>query len=114
MNHKNHQALIQTILDCAMACEYCVNAAIMEKGPYDLTRCILLVRDCSDLCFQAIRILKRNSEVEPQILSICDDICKKCFDECKKFEQLEYCMDCAESCESCANACHHHYEMITH
>jgi hypothetical protein len=111
MEKHNHQALIQKLLDCALTCENCATACLQETDVQMMARCISLDRDCSDLCFQAARLLKRGSEIGHQFLLICEEICRMCADECSK-HTAQHCKDCAKSCMECAEACHAHHEPI--
>lgn len=111
METHNHRDLIQKLLDCALACEYCASACLKEADVAKMTGCISLDRDCSDLCIQAMRLLKRESVIGHQFLLICEEICRLCADECGKHEHA-HCQECARACRECAEACHAHHEMI--
>lgn len=112
--HKDPQddALIQTLIDCARSCDYCATACLQESNVQMMTRCIALDRDCSDICYQAARLLERNAEISHQYLVICEEICRMCAEECGK-HQDEHCQACAQACQKCADACHQHHERLT-
>lgn len=113
-HHKDLQddALVQTLIDCARACEYCATACLSEEDVKMMARCIALDRDCADLCFQAARLLERNSEVGHAFLSVCEQICRLCAEECGKHDH-EHCRACAEACRACAEACHQHHGKVS-
>ena len=112
MNNHNHQALIQKLLDCAITCENCATSCLQEEDVTMMAKCISLDRDCADICFQAARLLKRDSEVGHQFLVLCEEICRLCGDECGKHKH-EHCQICALACKDCAEACHAHHQPVT-
>lgn len=112
MENHNHQALIQKLLDCALACEHCATACLNEQDVTSMAACIKLDRDCADICLQAARLLQRESAIGHQYLVICEEICRMCGDECAKHEH-EHCRQCARACVVCADACHEHHQPVT-
>jgi hypothetical protein len=112
MENHDHTALIQNLLDCALACENCASACLEENDVNAMAACIKLDRDCADICFQAARLLKRRSAIAHQFLLICEEVCRLCGEECNK-HQHEHCKKCAEACFICAEACHAHHDPIT-
>ncbi|QPH37673.1 four-helix bundle copper-binding protein [Pedobacter endophyticus] len=105
MENRNNNALIQTLLDCALACEYCASSCLQEDDVKMMADCIKLDRDCSDICMLAARLLQRDSNIARQYLLLCEEICRACAAECAKHEH-EHCKQCAEACQKCAEACH--------
>jgi len=99
-----HQELLQQLTDCALTCEACANACLNEENVNMMARCIELDRDCADLCFQAARLIQRESEILEDYLSMCARICRLCAEECAKHNH-DHCRVCAEVCEACATAC---------
>lgn len=112
MENHDHQAIIQKLLNCVLACEYCANACLAEDDIKMMGRCIKLDHDCADICTQAARLLQRDSVIAHQYLLICEEICRLCADECGK-HQHDHCQQCAEACRICAEACHEHHQPIT-
>ena len=112
MENHDHSALIQKLLDCALACENCATACLHEEDVAAMVRCIALDRDCADICIEAARLLKRNSEIGHQYLVLCEEICRMCADECG-IHQHEHCQQCTVACKACAEACHAHHQPIT-
>lgn len=108
----NHQALIQQLLECALACEHCATSCLQEEDVKMMAPCIKLDRDCSDICVQAARLLQRESDIAHQYLLLCEEICRMCGEECSKHE-AEHCQQCAAACKACAEACHAHHTPIT-
>ncbi|WMJ75016.1 four-helix bundle copper-binding protein [Cytophagaceae bacterium ABcell3] len=104
-------SLINTILECAQACEHCATSCLKAEDVAEMSRCIQLDRDCADICFQAARLLKRKSEIALPYLLLCEKICRMCAEECKKHEN-DHCQTCAKKCLECADACHQHHKPI--
>ena len=63
-----HSELINTLLECALACEHCMAACLEEKDVAAMAHCIELVRDCADICFLGAKLLLRDSEIAHQYL----------------------------------------------
>ncbi len=112
MENNNRQALIQTLLNCVLACEHCATSCLAEQEVQMMALCIKLDRDCSDICTIAARLLQRDSVIARQFLLLCEEICRLCGDECAK-HNAEHCQKCAEACHTCADACHVHHTPIT-
>lgn len=108
---QRNSELIQELINCALACEACASACLAEEDVAMMTRCIELNRDCADSCFQAARLVMRDSEVSDSFLAVCEEICRMCGEECEKHDH-DHCKMCAESCERCADACHAHHGKI--
>ena len=109
-HHSGHQhgSLIQTLLDCAAACERCAAACLDESDVKYMTHCIELDRDCADICTLAARLLMRDSEIAHDFLLVCEKICRLCAEECS-LHQHEHCKRCAAECRACEVACHQHH-----
>jgi len=101
------------LLDCALTCEMCATACLSEKDVAMMAECIRLDRDCADICRQGATLLQRDSKIGHQFLVICEEICRMCANECRKYYQMEHCKQCAEICLRCAEACHTHHEPVT-
>jgi hypothetical protein len=100
-----NKELIQKLIDCALICEECEAACLNEENITLLARCIELDRDCADICLQASRLIKRDSEIGDEYLMVCEKICRMCAEECNKHHH-DHCRACAEACVACADACH--------
>ena len=105
----NHEALIQTLLDCARACEVCAAICLDEQDVTLMAHCIELDRDCADICFLGAKLFLRDSEVAHQFLVVCEEACRRCAEECS-LHNHEHCKRCAEACRRCEHACHEHHD----
>jgi len=103
-----HQGLIEILLDCASACERCAAAGLDEQDVTSMAHCIELSRDCAEICFVGAKLLLRDSEVAHQFLVICEEVCRKCAEECS-LHGHEHCKRCAEASRRCEHACHEHH-----
>ena len=111
MEYPKINDLVQTLLDCAMTCEYCAYACLQEPDMKKMSRCISLDRDCADACSMAAKLVRRNSPIAMQQLLLCEEICRMCAEECGKYDH-DHCQQCAKACLACAEACHDHHEPI--
>lgn len=100
-----NKELIQKLIDCALTCEESEAACLNEENITLLARCIEPDRDCADICLQASRLVQMDSEIVEEYLSVCEQICRMCAEECNKHNH-EHCKICAEACLTCANAYH--------
>ena len=107
------ESIIKTLLDCAMTCENAAEACLMENNIKSMSRCIELDRDCADICIQAARLLQRDSEIGYQYLVLCEEICRMCAVESRKYAHIKACKVCADLCERCADVCHMNHAEIT-
>lgn len=111
MENQSNQELIQKLLNCALTCERCAASCLQEEDVAMMAKCISLDRDCSDICFQAARLLQRDSVIARQYLLLCEEICRLCAEECSKHHE-EHCIQCAQACRECADACHANHQPI--
>lgn len=108
----SEKEIIRNLLNCVAECEHCLTACLNEADITPFKRCIALIRDCIDICSQTDRLLQRDSEIAYQFLVLCEEVCRKCAEECKKHAHHEHCRRCAEVCLACAHICHEHHEPI--
>jgi hypothetical protein len=106
--NESSQAVVQQLLECAIACEHCATSCLNEENVEMMTRCIELDRDCADTCLHTAKLVTRGSEIADVILAACEKICRLCAEECKKHNN-DHCQLCAEICDRCAQACHEHH-----
>lgn len=100
-----NKKIIDTLYFCAAQCNHCYNACQIEKDKDKLQRCMMLDRDCEDICRLTGQLLERNSENSELFLKLCGKICEKCAAECETHGELEHCKKCAEACRKCAEMC---------
>ena len=97
---RQHQDLIQTLADCAAACQYCSDQCLDEDHVAKMVACIRLDRDCADACLVALNFVARGSQSAQQAVRFCLDLCKQCGEECAQHE-AQHCQECAEACRAC-------------
>ncbi|WP_426491483.1 four-helix bundle copper-binding protein [Hymenobacter sp. 102] len=82
--HTQNQSLLDALNACIAACEHCATACLQEDNVKMMARCVLLDRDCADICALTARFTARGSEHAAHLLRECAEICKACADECEK------------------------------
>ena len=91
---------------CAKMCLSCADACSAE--PMDMTQCIRLCEDTSDVCEATARLGLRRSGSNPQglreMLELCARACDACAAECERHDH-EHCRLCAQMCRECAEDC---------
>lgn len=100
----SNKPLIDELLNCTLACEYCFSQCLHESDIAMMVRCIELDRDCADVCSQAARLLARDAETSGRLIATCAELCRLCAQECRK-HKMDHCQRCADACELCAEAC---------
>lgn len=104
--HTQNQPLLDALNACIAACEHCATACLHEDNVKMMARCVLLDRDCADVCALTARLVARGSEHAAHLLKECAEICKACADECEEHgAHSEHCRACAEACRRCEQAC---------
>ncbi len=101
---------IEACLDCSAVCSACADSCLAEGDVASLVRCIRTCLDCADLCVATARMLSRQAESSPQLVSsqldVCRIACLTCSQECLLHAQLhEHCRLCSEACFQCDVAC---------
>ena len=91
---------------CAAICNSCADACSAEE--MDMTRCIRLCSDASDICAATSRVAARRTDENRSIiramLAVCVKACETCAEECSKHDN-PHCRRCAQMCRECARDC---------
>jgi len=104
MKSERTNELEHVLIKCITSCEACATACLQEDDVKMMARCIMLDRDCADICMLTAKFVARNSDHAKHVMRECIEICRKCEEECKKHE-AEHCKHCAAICRECAEAC---------
>lgn len=106
LKNPKHQTCIDACCMCAEACEACCTACLSNQQMVgQMTRCIMMMRDCADMCMMATCMMSRGSENAKKMCDMCADMCEACAMECERFSQMEECKQCADACRICAQEC---------
>ena len=98
------QECIDVCLECMNACNVCYVSSLKEYDLAMLRDCIMLDRECADMCAFAVQAMTRKSPFMMEICQLCAQVCEACAEECGKHEH-EHCKRCAEACRRCAEVC---------
>lgn len=101
---------IEACFDCEQSCIACADACLAESMVQQLTQCIRLNQDCSDVCRAtgslATRRTGSNETTLRIMLEACAIACRVCGTECENHAgQHEHCAICAQSCQACEQLC---------
>lgn len=96
--------LLQTLAQCAAACEMCADACLSEDNLKMMVRCIRLDRDCAKICYTTHSFVASHSAHAQHLLQECAEICRQCADECSQ-HKMDHCQECARACRACEEAC---------
>lgn len=96
--------LEHVLVKCMTACETCATLCLQEDDVKKMARCIMIDRDCADICIVTARFVARNSEHAKHVMKECIEICRICENECRKHD-MDHCQQCADICRECADAC---------
>ena len=107
MNHEQNKQLLETLNNCAAACNACIDACLHEKDVTMMATCIQLDMDCAAICTLTASFVARGSVHAPHLFKECAEICNACAAECEKHmaNGMERCKICAIACRACAAAC---------
>jgi hypothetical protein len=94
---------IDNCFEAAQACEWCATESI-RSGDEEMTRCIELCRDVTDMTTLHARLMVRDSEYSSELAATCADLCEACAEECSQHE-AEHCQICADVLSACADSC---------
>lgn len=102
-------ACIRHCFDTAQACTACGDACLSEAAARDLTTCVRLNLNCSDVCIATGRVLSRFGEPALGVLhsqvQACAVVCRACARECERHQHHSHCQVCARACRGCEQAC---------
>ncbi|KAA9006474.1 four-helix bundle copper-binding protein [Paenibacillus spiritus] len=107
-----YQDCIDACLKCMEACNYSYVSNLKEYELARLRDCVLLERECADICGFAMEAMTRQSPFVADICRLCADICEATAEECSRHEQT-HCLDCIESCRRCAELCREVSSLVT-
>jgi hypothetical protein len=102
---------IEACSDCAEACTQCADDCLSEQSVQELTKCVRLNLDCTDVCTTTGRVVSRqtgyDASVTRAVLGACIATCRSCCDECKLHGEhgMRHCEVCAAECRRCEQAC---------
>ncbi|MBC5991845.1 four-helix bundle copper-binding protein [Pontibacter cellulosilyticus] len=104
MKSERTNELEHVLIKCITACETCATACLHEDNVKMMARCIMIDRDCADICTLTARFMARDSEHTKHVMKECIEICRQCEAECRKHDH-DHCQKCADACRECAEAC---------
>lgn len=89
---------IEASLACTIACEKCLTHCIVEGHKV----CMVLCRDCADICALYARLEARNSAFAIDLRSLYLKACQDCANECDRhISARSNCEECADACRNC-------------
>lgn len=101
---EHNKELLRKLAECAATCEMCADACLDEENIKMMVECIRLDRDCAKICYTTASLIASNSGNAESLVTVCEEICRRCADECAQHE-TDHCRECARVCEECAEAC---------
>ncbi len=103
MREKGEDLMLK-ITECIHACNHCFVSCLNEEDVKMMKDCIILDKDCVAICQATLGLIYRGGHFVKEALSLCEDACKACADECRK-HPYDHCKECARACDACAEAC---------
>src|SRR5260221_1392592 len=99
------EACIEACNECAALCEcleaFCTRAV---ENP-ELSRVVVLLKTCADVCLLTARLIARQSEFLQEYCALCAEVCHTCHVECLKHAKTDGFSRCAEACSIVDRAC---------
>lgn len=96
------QQCIDNCLTAVQVTEHCADQCLDEDG--DMTECIRLCRDVTEIASTHARLMARDSAYSGEIASVCADVCEACADECEQHDH-DHCQACADALRDCVETC---------
>ncbi|WP_334149687.1 four-helix bundle copper-binding protein [Hyphomicrobium sp.] len=96
-----HQAVIDSAMDCVAKAEACVAHCIasLAKGDTSLAECLKSVLAMMPMCAAVARLAALDAPRLKDVAKLCADICADCEKVCRKHEAHHaVCKACADSC----------------
>jgi hypothetical protein len=101
MSHEKYRKSIDACEDCVVECESCATACLNESDVTMMAQCILLDRDCADVCRLAVTLMSRDSRFARDFSVLCAVVCDACANECER-HSAEHCRRCTAACRKSA------------
>jgi hypothetical protein len=103
---KGHEECFKACADCAKTCEMMFHHCfkLVVEGHKDHARSARAALDCAEFCGLSAKLIARMSPMMVYSCEGCAKACKKCGDECAKFDTPEM-KECAEVCRKCEQSC---------
>lgn len=103
---KGHQECLDACTNCAQECESMFNhcAKLVAEGHKEHLKSARTAIDCAAFCALSAQMIARMSPMMVYSCEACAKACKKCGDECAKFDMPEM-KHCAEVCRKCEQSC---------
>ena len=106
-----HQKMNDGIRDCIKACldssDVCrqtITHCLSKGGVHADASHIQLLLDCAEICQTSASFMSRQSTRHSGVCLICSDICQKCAESCRVFDDKAM-SQCAEACDRSAESC---------
>lgn len=101
MSNKN---LVEELYLCSAECDACAKACNEEEDRENLKRCIMLDKECLEICRLTGSLIEEDSENADKFVQLCVEICNACAIECQGHHH-DHCQKCAAECRCCAEMC---------
>lgn len=103
---KAHQECLDACTDCAQECEATFHhcAKLAAGGQKEHLRPARFAIDCAEFCILSAKLIARMSPMMAYSCDACAKACRKCGDECAKFDMPEM-KRCMEACRVCEKSC---------
>lgn len=98
-------ACVLALNECRAACLDMVGHSIRMQGYYAELGHVRLLEDCARLCESTVDFLLRGSELAPEMLALCGEVCRRSARDCERFDYDQQLLDCAAACNRCAESC---------
>ncbi len=103
-------ALLQSLTDCATACERCIDGCKGIKEARQLADCLATARACRDICMLLHSYASATDRdgivlMALDLSPVCARVCEACALACSRHPDLEYSVACESASRACSEAC---------
>jgi Domain of Unknown Function (DUF326) len=115
MQHQpmQHQNITEDMQRCIVLCREChdvclrmVAHCLRKGGRHAEPSHIRLLLDCVQICETSADFMVRGSDLHAATCGACAEVCASCAEDCERLGDDEMMRYCAQLCRRCAEICH--------
>jgi len=99
------QACIQSCTECHGVCFETIQHCLKMGGKHAEPAHICLLMDCAEICQTSANFMLRGSDFHGMTCWTCAEVCNRCSEDCRRFDDDPMMQRCADACRSCAQSC---------
>jgi Domain of Unknown Function (DUF326) len=105
--------ITEDMLRCIVLCKEChevclraISHCLQKGGKHAAPDHIRLLLDCSEICETSANFMLRGSALHATTCGACAEVCERCAEDCDRLGDDGVMRRCADVCRRCAEVCH--------